>query len=114
MPDAIKAIQDLMQAELPSLTPSYNISGLSFSVAELVAEIQKYLPSFTCAYQPDFRQAIADSWPSVIDDSQARADWGWQPTYTLSAIVADMLTKLSEKEFGQQNRFRSPMESVPV
>lgn len=114
MPDAIKAIQDLMNAELPLVRPSYNISALSFSVAELVAEIQKYLPSFTCHYKPDFRQAIADSWPSVMDDSQARADWGWQPTYDLSAIVADMLTQLSTKEFSQSNPARFREESVPV
>jgi nucleoside-diphosphate-sugar epimerase len=95
MPDAIKAIQELMAADLPPLRPSYNVSALSFSVGELVAEIQKHLPNFTCSYKPDFRQAIADSWPSVTDDSQARADWGWQPTYDLSATVADMLTKLS-------------------
>lgn len=114
MPDAIKAIQNLMNADLPLLRPSYNVAALSFSVEELVAEIQKYLPSFTCVYKPDFRQAIADSWPSVIDDSQARADWGWQPTYDLSAIVADMLTKLSEKEFPQPQsfRFRAPNVSV--
>jgi nucleoside-diphosphate-sugar epimerase len=95
MPDAIQGIQTLMAADLPPLHPSsYNISALSFSVAELVTEIQKHLPSFTCSYQPDFRQAIADSWPSVIDDSQARIDWGWRPTYDLSVIVVDMLAKL--------------------
>jgi nucleoside-diphosphate-sugar epimerase len=99
MPDAIQAIQALMTADLPPLHPSsYNVSALSFSVAELVAEIQKHLPSFTCSYQPDFRQAIADSWPAVIDDSQARIDWGWQPTYNLSAIVIDMLAKLANQE----------------
>lgn len=96
MPDAIKAILDLMQVPAASITvrSSYNITAISFSASELVAEIQRHLPHFTCTYAPDFRQTIADSWPTVIDDSKARADWGWQPTYDLPAIVAEMLTKL--------------------
>ncbi len=99
MPDAIKAIVHLMAADSASITvrSSYNIAAVSFSAEELVAEIQKYLPEFTCDYVPDFRQAIADSWPCAIDDSKARADWGWKHTYDLSAIVADMLAKLSEQ-----------------
>ena len=99
MPDAIKGILDLMQAEPTAITvrSSYNIAAVSFSVAELVTEIQKHLPNFTCYYQPDFRQAIADSWPSVIDDAQARIDWGWQHSYDLTAIVTDMLEHLSCK-----------------
>ena len=97
MPDAIQAILNLMQADPASIKirSSYNVTAVSFAAEELVAAIQKHLPKFTCRYQPDFRQAIADSWPTTIDDSQARADWGWQQTYTLPAIVEDMLTKLS-------------------
>ena len=99
MPDAIAAIVDLMAAESSKITvrSSYNIAAVSFSVAELVTEIQKYLPDFTCDYQPDWRQAIADSWPKVIDDSQARKDWGWQHRYDLAALVKDMLEQLSRK-----------------
>ncbi len=97
--DAIRAIFDLMQADSASIKvrTSYNVAAVSFSAEELVAEIQKHLPDFTCRYIPDFRQAIADSWPSVIDDSKARADWGWQHIYDLSAIVNDMLAKLSPR-----------------
>lgn len=97
MPDAIAAILQLMQAEPTAIKvrSSYNIAAISFSAAELVAEIQQHLPNFTCNYQPDFRQAIADSWPSVIDDSQARKDWGWQHRYDLTAIVTDMLEHFS-------------------
>ena len=99
MPDTIAAILTLMHADPDSITvrSSYNIAAVSFSAAELVAEIQQYLPDFTCDYNPDFRQAIADSWPSVIDDSQARQDWGWHHCYDLPAIVADMLLRLSER-----------------
>lgn len=96
MPDVIQAIVALMAADPAAITirSSYNITAVSFSAAELVAEIQHHLPHFTCDYQPDFRQTIADSWPSIIDDSRACADWGWHPTYDLAAIVEDMLLNL--------------------
>ncbi|MGI0486724.1 NAD-dependent epimerase/dehydratase family protein [Pantanalinema rosaneae CENA516] len=95
--DAIRAIVGIMQADASAITirSSYNLTAVSFSVAELVQEIQTHLPQFTCEYIPDFRQAIADSWPSVIDDSKARADWSWQHQYDLAAIVKEMLTQLS-------------------
>jgi len=98
MPDAIRAILDLMSADPTSIKirSSYNITAVSFSAAELVAEMKKHLPHFICHYAPDFRQAIADSWPTVIDDSRARADWGWRHEYDLPAIVRDMLEKLKE------------------
>jgi nucleoside-diphosphate-sugar epimerase len=98
MPDAIRAILTLMEADPNAIAirTSYNVTAVSFSVGELVAEIQKHLPEFTCRYEPDFRQAIADSWPSIIDDSKARSDWGWKPVYDLSAIVADMFAKLKK------------------
>lgn len=94
--DAIRAILDIMQADAAhiKIRSSYNITAVSFSAAELVTEIQKHLPGFTCDYAPDFRQAIADSWPSVIDDSKARADWGWQHQYDLTAIVEAMLQRI--------------------
>lgn len=99
MPDAIRAILMLMQADPAAITirSSYNLAAISFSAAELVAAIQAHLPQFTCHYVPDFRQAIADSWPAVIDDSRARADWGWQHQYDLAALVSDMLAQLSEE-----------------
>ncbi|MBD3887066.1 NAD-dependent epimerase/dehydratase family protein [Phormidium tenue FACHB-886] len=104
MPDAVRAILGIMQADSTAIKirSSYNVTAVSFSAAELVAEIQTHLPHFTCRYVPDFRQTIADSWPSVIDDSKARADWGWQHQYDLSAIVTEMLEKLrvrSEKPY---------------
>ena len=95
--DTIQAILRLMQADPAAIKirSSYNVGAVSFSAAELVAEIQKHLPHFTCDYRPDFRQTIADSWPSVIDDSKARADWGWQHHYDLAAIVQEMLVKVA-------------------
>jgi nucleoside-diphosphate-sugar epimerase len=99
MPDCIKATLDLMEADFDQLEhhADFNLTAMSFSPADLVAEIQKHIPAFTCDYQPDFRQAIADSWPCSIDDSAAREEWGWQPGYDLAAMTADMLEKLRQR-----------------
>lgn len=99
MPDAIKGTLQLMEApsEDLSIRTAYNLSGISFSPKELAAEIKKILPDFSITYQPDFRQAIADSWPSSIDDAVARKDWSWNPTYDLEAITKDMIEQLRRK-----------------
>jgi nucleoside-diphosphate-sugar epimerase len=96
MPDAIKATIELMEApvEKIKIRTSYNISGMSFSPAEIAAEIKKHIPEFTIAYQPDYRQQIADSWPQSIDDSVARNDWGWKEDYDLPRMVKDMFENL--------------------
>jgi nucleoside-diphosphate-sugar epimerase len=96
MPDAVKATIDIMDADSEKLTirQSYNLAAMSFSVKQLAEEIKTHIPEFTIDYQPDERQKIADSWPKVIDDSQARKDWGWQPEYDLSKMVVDMLENI--------------------
>ena len=96
MPDAIRATIELMEAPADriDIRTSYNISGMSFSPAEIAAEIKKYKPDFTISYEPDYRQKIADSWPQSIDDSKARADWGWKPEYDLAKMTRDMLENL--------------------
>ncbi len=93
MDDAIRATIELMDApaENVKIRSSYNLSALSFTPAELAAAIQQELPDFTIAYEPDFRQAIADSWPASIDDSAARTDWGWKERYDLNKMVKIML-----------------------
>jgi nucleoside-diphosphate-sugar epimerase len=98
MPDAIRATIELMEAPASAISvrTSYNISGMSFAPREIAAEIKKHVPDFTIAYQPDYRQAIADSWPQSIDDSTARNDWGWKPEYDLSRMTADMLENLKK------------------
>lgn len=97
MPDAIRATLDLMEAPLEriSVRQSYNLAGFSFAAHELVAEVRKYHPDLDVSYQPDHRQAIADSWPQSIDDQVARQDWGWKPTYDLSSMTQDMVKNLS-------------------
>ncbi len=96
MPDAIRATIELMEAPMSkiSVRSSYNLSGMSFSPKEIAAEIKKHIPEFSVSYKPDYRQAIADSWPQSIDDSVARRDWGWKEEYTLANMTGDMLQNL--------------------
>lgn len=99
MEDAIRATIELMQApsEKIKIRSSYNLSGISFSPKQIAAEIVKHIPDFKITYKPDFRQAIADSWPKSIDDSFARKDWGWQEKYQLNGLVENMLENLRVK-----------------
>jgi len=98
MPDCLKATQMLLEAPQHQLTQrTYNVSGISFTPAQLAQNIKKYLPNFTITYAPDFRQKIADSWPRSLDDSKARKDWNWQPDYDADGITRDMLIKLRAK-----------------
>ncbi len=96
MPDAINATIELMEApaENISIRTSYNVASMSFSPEELADEIKKSIPEFKMDYVPDYRQAIADSWPQSIDDSIAQQDWGWKPTYNLEKMTKDMLENL--------------------
>ncbi len=96
MPDCIKAAADLMEADPAKVRcrTSYNLTAMSFCAGELAAEIRKYVPEFECRYEPDFRQEIADSWPSSIDDAAAREDWGWRPNYGIQSMTKDMIQKL--------------------
>lgn len=98
MPDAIKATLQVMEAESDKITvrSSYNIGALSFSPAEISTEIKKHIPDFTIRYVPDYRQQIADSWPSSIGDSTARIDWGWKPEYSLADMTKDILVNLKK------------------
>jgi nucleoside-diphosphate-sugar epimerase len=98
MPDAIRATIELMEApaEKVSIRTSYNISAMSFSPKEIGAEIKKHIPDFSMSYTPDYRQQIANSWPQSIDDSVARADWGWKEEFDLSAMTRDMLHNLQK------------------
>jgi nucleoside-diphosphate-sugar epimerase len=99
MPDCVNATLDLMNADRAKITvrTSYNLGGLTFSAEDLAREIKKYIPEFFVDYHPDFRQQIADSWPMSIDDTAARMDWGWKPTYDLPLMARDMIEKLSKR-----------------
>jgi nucleoside-diphosphate-sugar epimerase len=98
MPDCTKCMVDLLEAHPHELKRHvYNVTGMSFSAGELATEIKKHIPDFTIEYKPDFRQAIADSWPMSIDDSLARAEWGWDPQYDLQKMTKDMIEILSKR-----------------
>jgi len=99
MPDCLKATVDLMEADLATLKhhSDFNVGSMSFSAGELAAAIKKYVPNFEVTYEPDFRQAIADSWPRSLDDGAAREEWGWEPAYDLDAMTQDILEKLRKK-----------------
>ncbi len=99
MPDCLKATIDLMEAPLDTLVhhSDFNVGSMSFSVGELTASIKKYIPGFECSYEPDFRQAIADSWPMSVDDTAAREEWGWNPSFNLDKMTQDMLEKLEKR-----------------
>ncbi len=97
MADAIEAIMAVMEADPAGLVHrnAFNVTAMNFTPDELAAEIAKHIPGFAIDYEVDpVRQAIADSWPRAIDDSAARAEWGWSPRYDLEAMTRDMLEKL--------------------
>jgi threonine 3-dehydrogenase len=98
MSDAIRATLELMDAPAEQIRrrTSYNLQGLSFTPQEMAAEVRRQLGCLDMRYEPDFRQTIAASWPRSLDDSAARADWGWQPCFDLQALVRDMLVNLSK------------------
>lgn len=99
MSDAIRATIALMDAPTKaiSIRTSYNLSGMDFTPSEVAAAIQQEIPDFNIEYQPDFRQAIADSWTESIDDSQARQDWGWKVQYDLPKMTKEMLFHLRQQ-----------------
>ena len=99
MADAIRATIELMEAPIEQIKirSAYNLSGCSFTPAQIANDIRKHLPEFSITYTPDFRQEIADSWPKSIDDSCARKDWGWKEEYTESKIVQIMLENVDPK-----------------
>ncbi len=99
MEDALKATIELMELPQDKVTvrSSYNVSGISFSPKEVAASIKKHIPEFEITYKPDFRQAIADSWPQSIDDSVARKNDGWKHKYDLDLMTEVMLREISKK-----------------
>jgi len=101
MPDCLDATTQLLCADPKKLEKSvsrvYNVTAVSFTPAEQAESIRKCLPDFKINYAPDFRQAIADSWPASLEDSRARADWDWSPKYDLDAITRDMLSTLAPR-----------------
>lgn len=96
MDDAVKATLDLMEASSNriKIRSSYNLGGISFCPSEIADSIKKHIPEFEITYNPDFRQAIADSWPKSINDQKAKEDWGWNANFGLEEMTNEILTNL--------------------
>ncbi|MCL6296247.1 NAD-dependent epimerase/dehydratase family protein [Jejuia spongiicola] len=99
MDDAIKATVDIMSAaaDVVKIRSSYNLSAISFTPKEVAQSIKRQIPEFEISYTPDYRQAIADSWPKSINDDSARQDWNWKHTFNLEDITKEMLFQLGKK-----------------
>ena len=103
MPDALHAAIQIMEADPSRLVHrnSFNIASMSFDPEIIYGNIKKYIPDFKMEYKVDpLRQAIADSWPNSLDDTCAREEWDWKPTYDLDTMTRDMIEKLG-KRFGK-------------
>jgi len=107
MPDAIRGTLELAEADFARLHhhTDFNLAAMSFSAGELTRCIRKHLPDFEVDYQPDYHQAIADSWPRSIDDTAARDEWGWKPEWDLESMSRDMLQQLQSRK-AQAGRLR--------
>jgi len=99
MPDALRATIELMEApaEKVKIRSSYNLAGVSFTPKQIAVEVSKHIPNFEISYKPDFRQEIADSWPSSVDDIFAQKDWGWEAKYNLQTMTMDMMENLKRQ-----------------
>ena len=100
MPDALHAAVQLMEADPARLVHrnAFNIASMSFAPEDIYAAIKKYRPEFEMEYDVDpLKQSIAESWPDSLDDSCARQEWDWKPTYDLDSMTRDMLDKLSAR-----------------
>lgn len=96
IPDAVRATIELMEAPAENINvrTSYNLAAMSFSAEKLADSVTKNIPGFTCTYNPDDRQKIADSWPKSIDDSKARTDWNWKHEFDLDKMTEDMIKNI--------------------
>jgi len=104
MEDAINATIRLMETDQANLTchSAYNITGPSLSPRQAAVDIRRHIPGFDITYKPDFRQSIAESWPSSIDDSELRSSIVWKPKYNLGQITDRMIKEIRKKEFKEK------------
>ena len=100
MPDALRAVMELMEADASRLEHrnAFNVTAMAFTPADLAREIMHHIPDFLMEYSVDpVRQGIADSWPDLLDDSAARAEWGWKPEYDLARVTKEMLQRVADR-----------------
>jgi nucleoside-diphosphate-sugar epimerase len=98
MDDAIRATVELMEnpSENIKVRSSYNLAGIRITPEDLAASIREEIPGFKLDVNTDFRQQIAETWPSSIDDSTAQKDWGWSPKFDLKKVTETMLKGMRE------------------
>ena len=103
MPDCIKATMDLAEADYDMLVhhSDFNVGALSITAGQIAESIRAHIPDFSVCYEPDYRQAIADTWPRSVDDTAAREEWGWSPDWDLASMTTDMLEKLRHRKVCQ-------------
>lgn len=96
MADCIQATTELFHADQDQLQhgTGYNVTGYSVTPAAITTSIRKIIPDFQISFHPDFRQAIADSWPDSLDDKEARAEWNWKPAYDLNRTTEEMIREI--------------------
>lgn len=98
MSDCLKSTFDLIEApEEKLINRTFNVTGMSFTPEQLANAIKEYIPDFEITYKPDFRDAIARTWPHSLDDSAAREQWGWEPEFPFDKMVVEMLEGVSTK-----------------
>jgi len=99
MPDALNALLQLSAADDSKLVHrTFNVTGFSASAADIADAVNRRIPGFSCSFEPDFRQIIAESWPRSIDDGDARNEWGWKPAFDLEKMSDDMIARLRDKK----------------
>ncbi|CAL4121781.1 unnamed protein product [Meganyctiphanes norvegica] len=101
--DCLRSLWEMLVAPPEKLrTRTYNVTAMSFTPEEVVAEVKKHFPELKVTYRPDSRQKIADTWPEVFDDSEARKDWGWAHDYDLSDLCNIMFDNLKNQQAGNR------------
>lgn len=103
MPDAVTALVQLLEADRAKLTRTvYNVSAFSESAGQIADRVRAAFPGADISFEPDaVRSKIVDSWPEDMDDSLARADWGWKPAYDVERAFAEYLIPTIGKRYSQ-------------
>ncbi|MEM6992134.1 MAG: NAD-dependent epimerase/dehydratase family protein [Myxococcota bacterium] len=107
MPDGVRALAELGAADRAGLSrTTYNIAAFSPTAAEIAGAVAQAIEGAEITFAPDpMRQAILDSWPNALDDTNARQDWGWQPAFDLRAMTDDLVPKVRAMVAAHPERF---------